>query len=139
MYAVIRLRGCVHVRQDIAKTLELLRLHRKMHCVILPENNVMKGMIRKAKDYITWGEISDEMLYKLVAKRGRKPGNNRLNENEVKAAIEEIKSGKIKSIKPVFRLTPPSGGFKKSIKYSIPKGELGYRGAAINDLLERMI
>ena len=42
-------------------------------------------------------------------------------------------------IKPVFRLTPPSKGFKKSIKQQYPNGEIGYRGEKINELILRMI
>jgi large subunit ribosomal protein L30 len=36
-------------------------------------------------------------------------------------------------------LTPPSKGFRKSIKQHYPDGELGYRGKEINVLLKRMI
>ena len=39
---------------------------------------------------------------------------------------------------PVFRLRPPSKGFR-SVKEFYPKGDLGYRGKEINDLLRRMI
>jgi large subunit ribosomal protein L30 len=35
MYAVIRIRGSVNVRKDIDDTLRMLRLNRKMHCVVL--------------------------------------------------------------------------------------------------------
>ena len=35
-------------------------------------------------------------------------------------------------------LRPPKGGFK-SLKEMYPKGDLGYRGQAINDLIKRMI
>lgn len=35
-------------------------------------------------------------------------------------------------------LNPPKGGYK-SIKKYYPKGALGYRGEAINDLIKRMI
>ena len=56
---------------------------------------------------------------------------------------EDLISGKIKlkdfeELNPVFRLRPPKKGLK-SIKHPWPKGDLGYRGEAINELLERMI
>jgi len=42
-------------------------------------------------------------------------------------------------VKPVFRLHPPKGGFKGTIRRPYKSGgELGYRGAAINDLILRM-
>ncbi len=147
MIAVIRIRGKVGVRKEIEDTMKMLRLHRKHHCVLLKINDSVKGMLQKVKDYVTWGEISEEMLKKLVEKRGRKVGDKRLSKEEVDKVVEEIKNSEeqpakvlIKlGLKPVFRLTPPSKGFKKSIKQHYPKGELGYRGEAINELLERMI
>ncbi len=141
MLAVIRLRGTINANREVIDTLKLLRLHRKMHCIVLPENDNYKGMLQKVKDYITWGSISDTLLVKLVSKRGRKTGNKRVNPNEGNNIVSAIKlNEKIPApIKPVFRLNPPSKGFKKSIKQHFPKGELGNRGEKINELLERMI
>jgi len=141
MYAIIRLRGLVNVRHDLKDTLLMLRLNRKMHCVVLKDTESVRGMLQKAKDWITWGDISDDVLKLLVDKRGRKPGDLRLTKDEAENIIKSLKeTGKIpEGIKPVFRLTPPSKGFKHSIKQQYPKGELGYRGEKINELLKRMI
>ncbi len=142
MLAVVRLRGTVKARNKEEDTLKLLRLHHKMHCVLLNETKDLLGMIQKVKDYITWGKISDENLEKLIAKRGRKSGNLRLSADEAKKIISEIKANKKISefgVKPVFRLSPPSGGFKFSIKHPFPRGELGNRKEKINELLEKMI
>jgi large subunit ribosomal protein L30 len=140
MLAVIRLRGLVNTRKDMADTLKLLRLHRKMHCILVSEDDIVaKGMIHKAKDRITWGEIDDDVLKMLIEKRGRKEGNVKLTKQEAEDVYKKIKEGKDTGIKPVFRLTPPSKGFKYSIKDQYPKGEIGYRGKEINELLKRMI
>ncbi len=147
MIAVVRIRGRVGVRKEIADTLAMLRLHRKHHCTLWKLNDSVKGMLQKVKDYVTWGEIDDQILKKLLEKRGRKIGDKRLSKEEAEKIFEELKKAReqpskvlVKNkIKPVFRLSPPSKGFKKSIKQHYPKGELGYRGQAINELLERMI
>lgn len=142
MIVAIRVRGKAGLRRQIADTLMLLRLQRKMHAILLNESPSMKGMLQVTRDWITWGTISEEMLEKLLSKRGRKPGKQRLTDEDVQVAMGRLKSGKKLSdfgIKPVFRLTPPSGGFKKSIKQHWPKGELGDRGERINELLKRMI
>ena len=141
MYAVIRLKGLVKIRHDFVDTLALMRLNRKMHCVLLKEGDVEKGMLQKVKDRVTWGEVDDETLASLIVKRARKVGNQRLDVKEAEAAFKALKeTGKMpEGIKPVFRLTPPSKGFKFSIKQQYPKGELGYRGKEINELLKRMI
>ena len=141
MYAVIRIKGLVKIREDFKDTLKMLRLNRKMHCVVLEENDVVKGMLQKVKDRVTWGEIDDDILKLLIEKRGRKPGDMRLTKEEAEKTFKTLKeSHKIPDeVKPVFRLTPPSKGFKHSIKQHYPKGELGYRGKEINELLKRMI
>ena len=142
MYAVIRIRGRMNIRKGIEDTLKMLRLHKKMHCVLLKsDDKVTRGMLRKVKDYITWGEISDENLKLLIQKRARKKGNERLDKSEAEVIFDKVKTEKkmVLDVKPIFRLTPPSKGFKKSIKNHFPKGELGYRGEKINDLIKRMI
>ena len=139
MFAVIRIRGSVGLRKEIKDSFKILKITRKNHCVILQDNKVTKGMLQKTKDWITWGSISDDVLKKMIIKRGRKPGNKRLTSQEAEEAFNLIKEGKKPKIKPVFRLTPPSKGFKKSIKQHYPKGELGNRKEKINDLILRMI
>ncbi len=152
-YAVIRVRGSVGVRRDIADTLKMLRLHKVNHCVIVPNTETYKGMLNKVKDYITYGEIDKDTLVKLILKRGRLPGNKRLNEEKIKElmdlSVEELSEKIINDeillkdtpLKPVFRLHPPRKGYDKAgIKkpFSVG-GSLGYRGDKINTLLEKMM
>ncbi|MBW9222591.1 50S ribosomal protein L30 [Methanothermococcus sp. SCGC AD-155-C09] len=152
-YAVVRVRGSVGVRGDIADTLKMLRLHRVNHCVIVPNTETYKGMLNKVKDYITYGEIDKDTLIKLILKRGRLPGNKRLNEEKIKEltdlSVEELSEKIINGeitlkntpLKPVFRLHPPKKGYDKGgIKkpFSVG-GALGYRGSEINKLLDKMI
>ena len=152
-YAVVRVRGSVGVRGDIADTLKMLRLHRVNHCVIVPNTETYKGMLNKAKDYITYGEIDKDTLVKLILRRGRLAGNKKLNEEKVKElmdlSVEELAEKianeeillKNTPLKPVFRLHPPRKGYDKAgIKkpFSVG-GALGYRGDNINTLLEKMM
>ena len=57
MIIALRVRGRTGIKEDIADTLDMLRLTRINHAVLLPENDSYLGMLRKGKDYITWGEI----------------------------------------------------------------------------------
>jgi len=152
MLAVIRIKGTSGVPGDVEDTLKMLRLIRKHHCVIIDDRPSYLGMLNKVKDYVTWGEIDAETLAILLRRRGRLIGNRKLEDAHVKklgfesiedfakAVIEgEARLEQVPRLKPVFRLSPPSGGFKGSIKKPYKAGgELGYRGAAINDLIRRM-
>lgn len=139
LIAVVRIRGAFTMRKETKDTLKMLRLNRKNHCVLVRGTDSARGMLQKAKDYITFGEISEETLKAMVVKRGRAAGDNKLTAEEgEKAAKEILAEGKSSLLKPVFRLTPASGGFRE-IKQFYPKGELGYRGEKINELLEKMM
>ena len=70
----VRLRGKWNVRKEVEDTLCLLGLRRKNHCVVLENNKSNLGMLKKVKDYITYGEIKEEILNKLISKK--KPKNS---------------------------------------------------------------
>ncbi|MCC6034747.1 MAG: 50S ribosomal protein L30 [Desulfurococcaceae archaeon] len=160
VYAIIRVRGTVNCPYDVNYTLKLLRLHKKYHCTLYPATLPgLKNMLLKASGWITWGEVNKETLILLLKERGRIPGNRKLTDEYVdrhfakygvkggiSALADAILQGKIylhkveHLIKPVFRLHPPRGGFKGTIKRPYSQGgELGYRGPAINELLIKMI
>src|SRR3989338_3859679 len=128
MFAVIRVRGSVNVRRDVKDTMKMMRLTRTNQCVLLPENPTNKGMLMLSKDFITWGEIEDPVLDKLVLKRGRLPNERRVEEKDLKNLVQAVlKEGTKKSgLNPVFKLHPPSKGYRNT-KQPFPKGDLGYR------------
>jgi len=152
--AVIRVRGKVHVRQRIEDTMKLLNLTRVNHCTVIDNRAEYMGMVKKINNHVTWGEINEEMMEKLLGKRGRLEGNKKITDNYlekntefeslsdfVKKFMEFESELKDLKLKPVFRLKPPSKGYeRKGIKkpYSVG-GVLGYRGDKINELLGRMI
>ena len=125
------------------------------HAVIIPDNPQYRGMLQKAKDYITWGEADAGMVERMLAERGRMVGDAPLtdaivaehsdykNISEFAKAITagEAQVKDIPGLKRVFRLHPPRGtkgwgGIKRSY---VVGGALGSRGDAIGDLVDRMI
>jgi len=137
--AVILVRGMVEVRKPIKDTLAMLRLSRKNHCVVLENNPVNLGMIRKVKDYVTWGKITEEMFNELVQKRGEE-FQGRLTDSKGKYSYKFLEING-KKYKPYFRLNPPRKGFgRKGIKMPFKVGGgLGNREDKINDLIKRML
>lgn len=153
MYAVVRIRGLKNVRHDIKKTMELLKLDRKNHCVLVEEKKETKGMLEKTKDHVGFGKIKAETLSKLIKKRGRLIGGKRIKEENLKehglktfeeaasAVIEEKTTLKKLGIKTVFRLNSPKGGFGKAgiKKQKTQKGPLGYHPEGIDSLILEMM
>jgi large subunit ribosomal protein L30 len=153
MFAVIRVRGQPDVNVDIRRTMELMNLTRVNHCVIVPENDVTKGMLQKAKDYITWGEVNEATLTDMIRIRGRLAGDIAITDEYLNANTEfgtvadmakamlssDYKMKDVEGAKAVFRLHPPAKGYE-GIKRSYRNGgALGYRGEAINELIARML
>jgi large subunit ribosomal protein L30 len=110
MIAVVRLRGSIKTSKEIKDTLKMLQLNRVNTMILIEKNESMVGMIKKVDNFVAWGEISDELLGELKNKFTNKK----------------------------IRLKPPKGGLK-SIKKRFPKGNLGYNGEKINDLIKRMM
>jgi large subunit ribosomal protein L30 len=152
-FAVIRVRGHRKINKDIEDTMCMLRLNRVNHCVVIPENDVMKGMLQKTKDFITWGEVSEETLTKMIKTRGRLVGDRPIDDayvggNSQFASVDElarsvvkdeIKYAELKDVKPLFRLHPPKQGYEAVKKDLKTHGSLGYRGERINVLIEKML
>ena len=138
--AAVRVRGVTGVTDKIESTLRMLRLYKNNYCSVLPNNPIYAGMLKKAKDYITWGEIDEETFNMLVEKRGEEFKGVETDSKE-KIKYNEFVVVNNKKIKKYFRLNPPRKGFeRKGIKHTYQQGgALGYRGNKINDLIKRMV
>lgn len=154
LLAVIRIRGKTGLKQDVRHALQILRLYKKNHCVIIPNTEAYVGMLKKLQEVVTWGEIDEATLKMLLQKRGKVARNEKLTEEYMKSKgntnIEEFckqffagkKSLKeIPGLKTFFKLSPPRKGFeRKGIKTPFSMGGvLGYRKEHINELLQRMV
>ena len=140
--AIVRIRGIRNMKPDIKKTLELLRLSRPHHCVVMDASPQTMGMVKLAQDYLTFGKISESTLSSLLIKRGEngsKKASEVSKESELAAHAKSIIAGKKvgEFVDPVFRLHPPRKGYK-NIKLHFPQGDLGER-TNMDDLLKRMM
>lgn len=152
--AIVRVRGVMKIRKEIEDTMKMLKLYRKNSCVIVPNNPHYVGMIKKVKDYITWGEIEEKTFRELLEKRGKLAGKQKLTEEYLKQKLnlnyddftkeyftfkKELKD--VPGLKKFFKLHPPIGGYeRKGTKkpYSLG-GSLGYRKEKINELIRKMV
>ena len=152
-FAVLRLRGKSDLRQDVKDTLRMLHLTRQNHCAIVPQDGTYRGMLQLVKDHVTWGEVEAEVLARLLLKRGRQLGDRPIDDAFVKAhskfksiwdlsqalAKGDARIGDVQELRPVIRLPPPRKGFRGIKRGFHDGGDLGYRGTAINELLQRML
>jgi len=152
-FAVIRVRGQPDVNKDIQYTMGLLNLTRVNHCVVVPDNSSTRGMLQMVKDYCTWGEVEQETLTAMIRTRGKLTGDKDITDDYLKEKTEfatiddlskaiienEYRMRDVEDAKPVFRLHPPIKGYEGNKRSYKNGGALGYRGEAINDLINRML
>ena len=152
--AVVLVRGVLGSTSKVRTTLQRLRLYRKNSCVVVSATPEVLGMLTVIKDYVTWGEVNEGTLAKLLEARGRVAGNRPLTLAYLKehkysdfaALAKSLSSDKatlrdLPGVKPYFRLQPPRRGFDRGgVKRPFSLGgALGYRKDAINALLEKMV
>jgi large subunit ribosomal protein L30 len=154
-FVVVRARSDVGVERSIKETMHCMNLTRVNHAVIIPDNPQYRGMLQKAKDYITWGEADAGLVERMLAERGRMMGDVPLTDaivaehtahGSIADFAQAIVAGEanvkdVPNLKRVFRLHPPRGtkgwgGIKRSY---VVGGALGSRGNDIGALVDRMI
>ncbi len=151
----MRLRGTAGDNPDVEKTMESLKLERTFQARLLDNTASNLGMLRSVKALVAWGEVDPEVLGHVLSKRGERDGADGLDEGFVRmlgrSSFEDLAKAVVAGelgirelysagLKPRFRLHPPRGGFKRSLRRAATDGgELGYRGSEINRLVKRMI
>lgn len=156
LYFAIRIRGAPGMKTKIIDTLKMLRMHKVNHGVLIWGTPSFIGMLSKCKDYISFGEIDEKTLIRLLRVRGKVEGNNPLTEEHIKNLTKyknfkdlakALLSGEIKysekdiyKIKPIFRLHPPRKGHRGTIKKHYNEGgSLGNVGIYINEIIHKML
>ncbi len=109
-------------------------------------------MLKRVHAYVTWGEVSKETVTLMLQKRGKLTGDKKLTDESIQKigykSIDELADAvvsckaeqwKLPGMQPLFKLHPPSKGYKGKTKKGYKSGgEAGYRGEAINKLVQRM-
>ena len=83
-YLVIRARSDRGVTKKIRDTMMMLNLTRVNHATLVPENVTYLGMLKKSKDYITWGEVDADTIETLLKERGRMVGDKPVDDAAIK-------------------------------------------------------
>jgi large subunit ribosomal protein L30 len=150
---VVRIRGTVSAQREARETLNLLHLSHTNHAVLIDNRPAYKGMLQRINSYVTYGEPTKETVAMMIQKRALLAGDKKLTDeyftkigyksaDDLAEAIVSCKVlyGKLPDIQARFRLHPPSKGYKGKTKKGYKAGgEAGYRGEAINALVQRMV
>jgi len=150
---VVKIRGTISAQREARETLNLLHLGHTNHAVLIDSRPAYKGMLQTINNYVTYGEPTKETVAMMLQKRARLAGDKKMTEEYVQKigykSIDDLAEAivkckvqfqKLPDVQPRFRLHPPSKGYRGKIKKGFKAGgEAGYRGEAINDLVQRMV
>ncbi|MBI3859947.1 MAG: hypothetical protein HY296_06915 [Thaumarchaeota archaeon] len=149
---VLNLHGAINSSSGVRKTLEELRVVRKFTASVVTDDVTTVGMLKLCKDYLAWTDAEPELLTALLKKRGMVSESKTLDAAAVKKlgykdhaqmADEMLKGGirlsAVKGVRPFFRLGPPRGGFKSSLRrQATERGTLG-RNPKLPEIMRRMV
>jgi large subunit ribosomal protein L30 len=152
-YVVVKIRGTVSAQREARETLMFLHLTHTNHAILIDSRASYKGMLQRVNSYVTWGEPTKETVVMMLQKRAKMAGDKKLTEEHIQKAgyksIDDLAEAiltcktefhKLPDMQPTFRLHPPSKGYKGKTKKGFKAGgEAGYRGEAINALVQRMV
>jgi len=152
-FVAVKVRGAVSAMREARETLEFLHLTHTNHAVLIDSRPAYKGMLQRVNSYVTWGEPTKETVAMMIQKRARLAGNKKITAEYIQKtgyqSVDELADAivnckvafqKLPDVQPLFKLHPPSKGYKGKTKKGFKAGgEAGYRGEAINELLKRMV
>ena len=79
-FAVVKVRGTVSAQREARETLDLLRLARTNHAILIDNRPSYMGMLYRVQNYVTWGEASKETVALMLQKRGKLAGGKKLTD-----------------------------------------------------------
>src|SRR2546422_5747313 len=146
----VRLRGTASDNPDVRRTMESLKLERTFQARLLDNTPSNLGMLRSAKVLVAWGEVSPDLLGRVLEKRGERDGADGLDDGFLrllgKASFDDLAKAVVAGgkglheklragLKGPVRVHPPRRGVQRRLRRAATHGgQLGFRGAGINRL-----
>ncbi len=148
---VVNLHGQINSAKAVRQALNELWVAKKFSATVVTDDPTTVGMLRLCKDYIAWAPVDEGLLGDLLKKRGMVSTNRSLDQGSLKQlgfknheelaskmTKEKLRLSAIEGILPFFRLAPPRGGFRLSMRrQSTEKGLLG-RNPQLEGIVRRM-
>lgn len=149
---VVNLHGQINSSAPVRKALNELWVARKFSASVVADDAPTVGMLRLCKDYIAWSPVDEGLLGDLLKKRGmvsamktldqdslKKLGFKNHQELAAKMVKDQLRLSAVEGVLPFFRLAPPKGGFKRSMRrQSTERGVLG-NNPNLEEIVRRMI
>ena len=149
---VLNIHGAINSSSGVRKAMTEMKVARRFSASVVSDDPVTVGALKLCKDYVAWTDVDKETLSMLLEKRGMVSTTKRLDAPALKAlgfkdhsgmADKMMKDGTrmsaIEGLTPYFRLAPPKGGFKTTLRRQFSeKGVLGMN-PRLGEIIRRMV
>jgi large subunit ribosomal protein L30 len=149
---VVNLHGAINSSAPVRKALNELWVAKKFSASVVTDDAPTVGMLRLCKDYVAWAPVDEGLLTELLKKRGmvttsraldqaslKQLGYKKHEDIAAKMVNDQVRLSSIGGVLPYFRLAPPRGGFRQSMRRQYTeKGLLG-NNPKLGEIVRRMI
>lgn len=149
---VVNMHGAINSSSGVRRALGELKAIRRFSASVVTDDTSTVGALKLCKDYVAWSPVDAPLLADLLEKRGMASTARRLDQSALKKmgfkkhsdlADKMVKEGlrmsSVQGLVPYFRLSPPRGGFKHSLRRQFTeKGTLG-ANPKLQEIVRRML
>ena len=149
---VVNLHGKINSSAPVRQALTELWVAKKFSASVVTDDPATVGMLRLCKDYVAWAPVDQGLLVDLLKKRGMVSSTKSLDQAQLKIlgfkshddlaakmVKDQARLSAVKGVLPFFRLAPPKGGFKLSLRrQSTERGLLG-KNPNLEGIVRRML
>ena len=149
---VVNLHGSINSPTPVRKALRELWVAKRFSASVVTDDPATVGMLRLCKDYVAWSPVDQGLLVDLLRKRGMASSARALDGASLKAlgygAHEELAAKMFKDqvrlsavdgVLTFFRLAPPRGGFKLSLRRQSSEGGVLGSNPKLEGIVRRML
>ena len=149
---VVNLHGAINSSAPVRKALTELWVARKFSASVVTDDAPTVGMLKLCKDYVAWSPVKEDLLADLLKNRGMVSSTKSLDQAALKGlgykkhedlaarmVKDQVRLSAVGGVLPYFRLAPPRGGFRRSVRRQFSeKGLLG-SNPNLGDIVRRMV
>lgn len=142
---VVNLRGTVNTRSPVRKAMEQLHVIKRFNATIVPKNKVNLGMLNLCKEHLAWSVVDSKTIEQLLTSRAEvSDGRKFSSSSSLSELADSVSKGKSRldgsqGFRQFFRLSPPRGGFKRSIRRQFGEGGILGPNPELPKLIEKMM
>ena len=149
---VVNLHGAINSQAGVRKALSELWVAKKFSASVVTDDPTTVGMLRLCKDYVAWMPVGEPLLGDLLEKRGMASSARSLDDASLKAmgfknhqdlaakmVKDQLRLSAVEGVLPYFRLAPPRGGFKLSLRRQSTEGGLLGSNPKLEAIVRRML